>query len=117
MKNYEAMNRDTIMSYFAIIGNATEISKSLIAIDEKEMATKMLGIADFCLTALDAETELPQVGIKAAFNSHEERLSFYNLRGRLGQDTKVVHKMIKEAMGAGVIGCEGVGRRKRYFQL
>lgn len=117
MKNYEAMNRDTIMSYFAIIGNAVEISKTLIAIDEKDMASKMLGIADFCLNALDASPEQPKVGIEAAFDNKDEKLSFWKIRGRLGQDQKVTAKIIRQGIKDGKITSEGSHRSKKYFQV
>lgn len=113
MKTFETLNHQDFLVYVGAVGNCTAIAKDLVSINENEMATKMLSIADFYASALTAEVEQLQVGIGAAFQG-EEALSFHTIRGRLGYDTKVVHKILKEALKSGIVTVTGVGRAKRY---
>ena len=110
---FEQMDPNAVMGFYSAIGNPLSFAKDLKELGQPGLADQALQIAAHYLDFLTSEVAVPPVGIQAVFNPGEA-LSFYQIRGRIGYDTKTVTKMVKEAIKFGTLVVDGVGRRKRY---
>lgn len=113
-KVFENLDPNSVMGYYSAIGNPIAFAKDLKDLGQDGLAEQALTIAAHYLDYLTSEVETPRVGVQAVFNPGE-KLSFHYIRGRLGYDTKTVHKIIKEALKLGTLAYEGTGRKRRYF--
>lgn len=113
-KVFENLNPNDVMGYYAAIGNPLSFAKDLKDLGQDGLADQALTIAAHYLDFLTSEVEAPKVGVQAVFNPGE-KLSFHYIRGRLGYDTKTVHKIVKEALKLGTLAYDGTGRKRRYF--
>lgn len=113
-KIYEQMDPNSVMGYYAAIGNPLAFAKDLKELGQPGLADQAIEIAAHYLDYITSEVVPPPVGIQVVFQG-DEKLSFFAIRGRLGYDTKTVTKMIKEALKDGRLQVEGERRKKRYF--
>lgn len=115
-KIFETMDPNGVMGYYSAIGNPIAFAKELKELGQDTLSDQALQIAAFYLDYLTSEVVPPPVGIQAVFTAGE-RLSFVNIKGRLGYDSKTVTKMLREALKDGRLGVDGVRRARRYFVL